>query len=144
DAWRELERSLAAAAVAGSGRDNCAQLAELTFGWSGRLNATLRAPLTEHVDRCSRCQHYLHTVIGTPSAPTILPFVAAPRALRDLLLGELADADAALSAGVDLVALGRRCGSFGSEGFPARIDLSQNSATAAAGTGAGSARPLRR
>lgn len=144
DAWRELERSLAAAAVAGSGRDNCAQLAELTFGWSGRLNATLRAPLTEHVDRCSRCQHYLHTVIGTPSAPTILPFVAAPRALRDLLLGELADADAALSAGVDLVALGRRCGSFGSEGFPARVDLSQNSATAAAGTGAGSARPPRR
>src|SRR6266568_2213264 len=71
DAWRELERSLAAAAVAASGRDNCAQLAELTFGWSGKLNGTLRAPLTEHVDRCSRCQHYLHTVIGTPSAPTI-------------------------------------------------------------------------
>ncbi|WP_157436459.1 BACON domain-containing protein [Actinospica robiniae] len=144
DAWRELERSLAAAAVAGSGRDNCAQLAELTFGWSGKLNATLRAPLTEHVDRCSRCQHYLHTVIGTPSAPTILPFVAAPRALRDLLLGELADADAAQTAGVDLIALGRRCGSFGSEGFPARVDLSQNSTTAAAGTGGGSARPPRR
>ena len=137
DAWRELERSLAAAAVAGSGRDNCAQLAELTFGWSGKLNATLRAPLTEHVDRCPRCQHYLHTVIGTPSAPTILPFVAAPRALRDLLLGELSDTDAAAAAGVDLVALGRRCGSFGPEGFPARVDLSYNPATAAAGTGAG-------
>ncbi|MBR7832284.1 hypothetical protein KDL01_03380 [Actinospica durhamensis] len=154
DAWRELERSLAAAAVAGSGRDNCAQLAELTFGWSGRLNATLRAPLTEHVDRCSRCQHYLHTVIGTPSAPTILPFVAAPRALRDMLLGELSDTDAAAAAGVDLVALGRRCGSFGPEGFPARVDLSYHSATAAggtaaagtgaAGTGAGSVRPPRR
>jgi DNA-directed RNA polymerase specialized sigma24 family protein len=102
DAWRELERSLAAAAVAASGRGNCAQLAELTFGWSGKLNATLRAPLTEHVDGCSRCQHYLHTVIGTPSAPTILPFVAAPRALRDILLGELADLDAAADAGVDL------------------------------------------
>jgi len=138
DAWRELERSLAAAAVAGSGRDNCAQLAELTFGWSGKLNATLRAPLAEHVDRCSRCQHYLHTVIGTPSAPTILPFVAAPRALRDLLLGELSNADAAADAGVDLLALAARCGTFGPEGFPARVDpSSQGSGTAAAGAGRG-------
>ena len=138
DAWRELERSLAAAAVAASGRDNCAQLAELTFGWSGRLNATLRAPLTEHVDRCSRCQHYLHTVIGTPSAPTMLPFVAAPRALRDTLLGELADLEVAAAAGVDMLALGARCGSFGADGFPARLDpASQGSSNAPAGAGRG-------
>ena len=139
DAWRELERSLAAAAVAASGRGNCAQLAELTFGWSGKLSATLRAPLTEHVDGCSRCQHYLHTVIGTPSAPTILPFVAAPRALRDMLLGELGDLDAASDAGVDLLALGARSGGFGPEGFPARIDASsqQGSGTVAAGAGRG-------
>jgi DNA-directed RNA polymerase specialized sigma24 family protein len=142
DAWRELERSLAAAAVAGSGRENCAQLAELTFGWSGKLNATLRAPLTDHVDRCSRCQHYLHTVIGTPSAPTILPFVAAPRALRDILLGELAAADLASDAGIDLAALSRRCGTFGPEGFPARAESSSatqqgSSTTTAAGAGRG-------
>jgi len=140
DAWRELERSLAAAAVAASGRENCAQLAELTFGWSGKLNATLRAPLTEHVDRCSRCQHYLHTVIGTPSAPTILPFVAAPRALRDILLGELSDLDAASDAGIDLVAIGSRCGAFGPEGFPSRVDPSvqqQNASNAPAGAGRG-------
>jgi DNA-directed RNA polymerase specialized sigma24 family protein len=139
DAWRELERSLAAAAVAASGRENCAQLAELTFGWSGKLDAALRAPLTEHVDGCSRCQHYLHTVIGTPSAPTILPFVAAPRALRDILLGELADLDAAADAGVDLVALGARSGGFGPEGFPTRVDASsqQGSGTVAAGAGRG-------
>ncbi|MBR7825876.1 hypothetical protein KDK95_06110 [Actinospica sp. MGRD01-02] len=138
DAWRELERSLAAAAVAGSGRDNCAQLAELTFGWSGKLNGTLRAPLIDHVDRCSRCQHYLHTVIGTPSAPTILPFVAAPRALRDMLLAELADADAAAAAGVDLVALGRRCGKFGPEGFPGRLETSAQAPTSGNGNGTGS------
>ena len=138
DAWRELERSLAAAAVAASGRDKCAQLAELTFGWSGKLNATLRAPLTEHVDRCSRCQHYLHTVIGTPSAPTILPFVAAPRALREILLGELSDVDAASDAGVDLLELGARCGTFGPEGFPTRFDPAQpGSASGAAAAGAG-------
>jgi DNA-directed RNA polymerase specialized sigma24 family protein len=139
DAWRELERSLAATAVAGSGRDNCAQLAELTFGWSGKLNATLREPLTEHVDRCSRCQHYLHTVIGTPSAPTILPFVAAPRALRDILLTELADADAAAAAGVDLDALGRRCGTFGPEGFPSRGEqpVPQGTSNPPAGAGRG-------
>jgi DNA-directed RNA polymerase specialized sigma24 family protein len=138
DAWRELERSLAAAAVAGSGRDNCAQLAELTFGWSGKLTGTLRAPLIEHVDRCSRCQHYLHTVIGTPSAPTRLPFVAAPRALREILLAELADADAASDARVDLVELGNRCGKFGPEGFPGRLEQStQQGAALAAGAGRG-------
>jgi DNA-directed RNA polymerase specialized sigma24 family protein len=138
DAWRELERSLAAAAVAASGRDNCAQLAELTFGWSGKLNSTLRAPLTEHVDRCSRCQHYLHTVIGTPSAPTILPYVAAPRALREILLGELSDVDAASDAGVDLLELGARCGTFGPEGFPTRFEPAQpGSASGAATAGAG-------
>ena len=137
DAWRELERSLAAAAVAASGRENCAQLAELTFGWSGRLNATLRAPLTEHVDGCSRCQHYLHTVIGTPSAPTILPFVAAPRALREILLGELSDLDAASDAGIDLHELGARCGTFGPEGFPLRFDPPQQGSGTANTAGAG-------
>jgi DNA-directed RNA polymerase specialized sigma24 family protein len=145
DAWRELERSLAAAAVAASGRDNCAQLAELTFGWSGKLNANLRAPLTDHVDRCSRCQHYLHTVIGTPSAPTILPFVAAPRALRDILLGELSDLDAAADAGVDVLALGARCGSFGADGFPSRLDpASQGTSNAPAGAGRGPRRRVPR
>ena len=148
DAWRELERSLAAAAVAASGRENCAQLAELTFGWSGRLNATLRAPLTDHVDGCSRCQHYLHTVIGTPSAPTILPYVAAPRALREILLSEVASASLAEQAGVDLVALGGRCGGFGPDGFPARTDPphpgpnGDGGAGAAAGAGRGPRRRM--
>jgi len=118
DAWRELERSLAAVAVAKGSREHCAQLAELTFGWSGRLTATLRAPLTDHVDGCTRCQHYLHTVIGTPAAPTILPFVAAPRSLREILLGELHDPKAARAAGVDHAAIARRLTHFTADGFP--------------------------
>lgn len=119
DAWRELERSLAAVAVAKGSREHCAQLAELTFGWSGRLTATLRAPLTDHVDGCTRCQHYLHTVIGTPAAPTILPFVAAPRALREILLGELHDPHAARAEGVDHAAIAGRLSRFTADGFPA-------------------------
>lgn len=118
DAWRELERSLAAVAVAKGPREHCAQLAELTFGWSGRLNATLRAPLTDHVDGCTRCQHYLHTVVGTPAAPTILPFVAAPRALREIVLDELADPAVAQRAGVDHAALADRIARFSADGFP--------------------------
>jgi DNA-directed RNA polymerase specialized sigma24 family protein len=119
DAWRELERSLAAVAVAKGSREHCAQLAELTFGWSGRLTATLRAPLTDHVDGCTRCQHYLHTVIGTPAAPTILPFVAAPRTLRDIVLGELHDPKTARAEGVDHAAIARRLENFTADGFPA-------------------------
>ncbi|MGH6657348.1 MAG: RNA polymerase sigma factor [Actinocrinis sp.] len=118
DAWRELERSLAAVAVAKASREHCAQLAELTFGWTGRLNATLRAPLTEHVDGCTRCQHYLHTVIGTPAAPTILPFVAAPRALREIVLDELHDPDNALRLGIDHEAIAARIQRFAPDGFP--------------------------
>ena len=118
DAWRELERSLAAVAVAKASTEHCAQLAELTFGWSGRLNATLRAPLTDHVDGCTRCQHYLHTVIGTPAAPTILPFVAAPRALREIVLSELRDPELALRLGVDHDAIARRIRHFTPDGFP--------------------------
>ncbi len=118
DAWRELERSLAAVAVAKASTEHCAQLAELTFGWSGRLNATLRAPLTDHVDGCTRCQHYLHTVIGTPAAPTILPFVAAPRALREIVLSELRDPELALRLGVDHDAIARRIQHFTPDGFP--------------------------
>jgi DNA-directed RNA polymerase specialized sigma24 family protein len=119
DAWRELERSLAAVAVAKGPREHCAQLAELTFGWSGKLTAALRAPLTDHVDSCTRCQHYLHTVIGTPAAPTILPFVAAPRALREILLGELHDPKAARAAGVDYDVIAQRLEHFTPDGFPA-------------------------
>jgi DNA-directed RNA polymerase specialized sigma24 family protein len=119
DAWRELERSLAAVAVAKGSREHCAQLAELTFGWSGRLNATLRAPLTDHVDGCTRCQHYLHTVVGTPAAPTILPFVAAPRALREILLDELHDPEIAVRLGNDHSAIAARVQRFAPNGFPA-------------------------
>ncbi|HEU5428172.1 MAG TPA: hypothetical protein VFU74_14930 [Actinocrinis sp.] len=118
DAWRELERSLAAVAVAKASTEHCAQLAELTFGWSGRLNATLRAPLTDHVDGCTRCQHYLHTVIGTPAAPTILPFVAAPRSLREIVLSELRDPELALRLDVDHDRIAARIQSFTPDGFP--------------------------
>jgi len=122
DAWRELERSLAAVAVAKASREHCAQLAELTFGWSGRLTAVLRAPLTDHVDGCTRCQHYLHTVIGTPAAPTILPFVAAPRALREILLSELHDPRVALRLGIDHELIAARIQRFAPNGFPAIAD----------------------
>jgi hypothetical protein len=122
DAWRELERSLAAVAVAKASREHCAQLAELTFGWSGRLTAVLRAPLTDHVDGCTRCQHYLHTVIGTSAAPTILPFVAAPRALREILLSELHDPRIALRLGIDHELIAARIQWFAPNGFPAVAD----------------------
>lgn len=124
DAWRELERSLAAVAVAKASTEHCAQLAELTFGWSGRLNATLRAPLTDHVDGCTRCQHYLHTVIGTPAAPTILPFVAAPRSLREIVLSELRDPELALRLGIDHDLIAARIQYFTSDGFPLADDSS--------------------
>src|SRR5258708_929664 len=75
----------------------------------------------------------------------MLPFVAAPRALRDILLAELADADAAGDAGVDLVALGNRCGKFGPEGFPARLDVSaQGSGSSPAPTAGAGRGPKRR
>ena len=81
-AWTELERSLATIALLRTTREHCAQLASLAAEWNGRLTARTREPLVAHVDTCSHCQYYLHTVIGSPQAPTILPHVAAPGALR--------------------------------------------------------------
>jgi hypothetical protein len=49
----------------------------------------------------------------------------------------LADADAAAAAGVDLVALGRRCGKFGPEGFPSRLETSAQASTSGNGAGNG-------
>ncbi|HEV2640877.1 MAG TPA: hypothetical protein VGX23_37515 [Actinocrinis sp.] len=149
DAWRELERSLAAVAVARSLREaetgpaHCAQLAELIFGWSGRLDAVLRGPLTDHVDRCARCQKYLHSVVGRPAAPSILPFVAAPRSLRELLLGELADPEAAARQGVDHREIAARAARFTPEGFPALADPQQARRTTHRRQGGRAAAPVR-
>lgn len=118
DAWRELERSLAAVAVAKGDRRHCARLAELTHGWSGKLTPALREPLTDHVEQCPRCRYQVRTVVGTPTAPTLLPFVAAPRALRGLLLAELSDPAAALAAGMDHESIAARIDAFTTEGFP--------------------------
>lgn len=115
-AWTELERSLAATALLRTTREHCAQLAALASEWTGRLTSRTREPLVAHVDACSHCQYYLHTVIGTPQAPTILPHVAAPSALRDRVLGDLVDtspAKAAAKAGI-----AGRLAEFDRLGFP--------------------------
>jgi DNA-directed RNA polymerase specialized sigma24 family protein len=114
DAWGQLERSLAASAVARSSTEHCAALTELASAWSGRMNAQL----TDHVDGCTRCQHHLHTVVGAPSAPTILPFVAAPHLLREILLDELRDPARASSVGADHAGIAARGGPFAPDGFP--------------------------
>lgn len=116
-AWTELERSLAATAVLRTTREHCAQLAALAAEWTGRLTARTREPLVSHVDACSHCQYYLHTVIGTPQAPTILPHVAAPRALRARVLGDLLDTGPARAAAKGAIA--GRLVAFDQWGFPA-------------------------
>src|SRR5260221_5714231 len=116
EAWHELERSLAATALLRTTREHCAELAELAVGWSGRLTAQRREPLVAHVDGCSHCQYYLHKVVGTPQAPTILPHVAAPKALREKVLGDLLDAAPAKSA--EKAAVAARLARFDRRGFP--------------------------
>ncbi len=128
DAWRELERSLAAAAVAASGRDNCAQLAGIAFGWSGETHPALRAPLTEHVDRCSRC-----CTICTPSS------ARRPRRRDVALRGGVMRCATRFSANSADPTLPAGCGRDaelapaipGADGFPARLDpASQGSVNA--------------
>jgi DNA-directed RNA polymerase specialized sigma24 family protein len=116
-AWHELERSLAATALLRTTREHCAELAELAEGWTGRLTVQRREPLVAHVDCCSRCQYYLHKVVGTPQAPTILPHVAAPRVLRDRVLGDLLDDSPTMAA--EKAAIAVRLARFDRHGFPA-------------------------
>lgn len=121
-AWSELERTLAAYAVAAGPREHCVELAVLAGPQSGRPDPARRGPLADHVDRCTRCQHYLHAVAGAPSAPTALPLVPAPRALRAFVLDELADPAAAERAGAVPNRLAARAGQFHTDGFPLQHD----------------------
>ncbi|MFL6117125.1 MAG: BACON domain-containing protein [Catenulispora sp.] len=115
-AWHELERSLAATALLRTTRSHCPDLAALASGWSGRLTAERREPLVAHVDVCSRCQFHLHKVLGAPRAPSILPHVPAPKALRDRVLGALLDSSAEKAAEKAVIA--GRLARFDVLGFP--------------------------
>ncbi len=115
-AWHELERSLAGTALLRTTRSHCPDLAALASGWTGRLTAQRREPLVAHVDACSRCQFHLHKVLGAPQAPSILPHVPAPKALRDRVLGDLMDSGAQKEA--EKAAIGRRLVRFDALGFP--------------------------
>ena len=124
-AWHELERSLAAQALLRTTRSHCPDLASLAHGWSGRLTAQRREPLVAHIDTCSRCQYHLHKVIGAPQAPTILPHVAAPKELRERVLGDLLDSSAEKAAGK--AAIAARLAYFDEFGFPAMAPARQPS-----------------
>jgi DNA-directed RNA polymerase specialized sigma24 family protein len=116
-AWHELERSLAALALLRTSRAHCSDLAALAVGWSGRLTAQRREPLVAHVDACSRCQYYLHKVLGAPQAPSILPHVPAPKELREQVLGDLLDSSPEKAA--EKAAIAARLARFDPFGFPA-------------------------
>ncbi|MBS2536283.1 hypothetical protein KGQ20_26310 [Catenulispora sp. NF23] len=116
-AWHELERSLAALALLRTSRRHCPELATLAEGWSGRLTAQRREPLVRHVDACSRCQYHLHKEIGAPQAPSILPHVPAPKALRERVLGDLLDTTGEKAA--EKAAIATRLSRFDAFGFPA-------------------------
>ena len=125
-AWHELERSLAALALLRTSRAHCSDLAALAEGWSGRLTAQRREPLVTHVDACSRCQYYLHKVLGAPQAPSILPHVPAPKELRERVLGDLLDGTPEKAAEKDAIAT--RLTRFDPFGFPATATMRPPSA----------------
>jgi DNA-directed RNA polymerase specialized sigma24 family protein len=119
-AWRELERALALGALSRGPRRHCARFEQLTSGWP-ELDAERRAEAGTHVDTCSQCQHELYAVLGAPAAPSMLPFVAPPRFLRDQLLADLARGRCrALADGfTDLL---ERAPTFDERGFPVAVD----------------------
>lgn len=115
-AWHELERSLAALALLRTSCAHCSDLTSLAEGWPGRMTAQCREPLVAHVDACSRCQYYLHKVLGTPQAPSILPHVPAPKELRERVLGDLLDTTPDKAA--EKAAIAARLTGFDPFGFP--------------------------
>lgn len=118
-AWRDLDRSLAAAALLRDERWSCERFASLRRT-HGTLTPRSLEVLSWHIEGCPRCQYQLHTVIGTPAAPASLPCVAPPTGLRAVLLDDLDAAHATTLPDPRHELIASRVAEFDRLGFPLR------------------------
>jgi RNA polymerase sigma factor (sigma-70 family) len=119
-AHTRFEASLRALLTARTGRESCPQLAAITPGWDGQLDALLRKRINRHAERCESCRERARYEPDPATLLGMLPAAVPPAGLRGQLLDLASDVSpvpSAYRAGVI-----RRAGPFRRSGFPIPLD----------------------
>jgi RNA polymerase sigma factor (sigma-70 family) len=114
------ESALGVLLVARSGREACPELAGILAGWDGRLTVLLRKRVGRHIRRCDLCGDRQRRELSPVALLSVLPVAALPAALRQQVLGLIADGSPGAVA--QRLAVGQRAGTLGPGGFPRPLD----------------------
>jgi RNA polymerase sigma factor (sigma-70 family) len=114
------ESALGVLLVARSGREACPELAGILESWDGRLTVLLRKRVGRHIRRCDACGDRQRRELSPAALLSVLPVVALPAALRQQVLGLIADGSPGAVA--QRLAVGQRAGTLGPGGFPRPLD----------------------
>jgi RNA polymerase sigma factor (sigma-70 family) len=114
------ESALGVLLVARSGREACPELAGILEGWDGRLTVLLRKRVGRHIRRCHACGDRQRRELSPAALLSVLPVAALPAALRQQVLGLIADSSPGAVA--QRLAVGQRAGTPGPGGFPRPLD----------------------
>ena len=114
------ESALGVLLVARSGREACPELAGILEGWDGRLTVLLRKRVGRHIRRCDACGARQRRELSPAALLSVLPVAMLPAALRQQVLGLIADGSPGAVA--QRLAVGQRAGTLGPGGFPRPLD----------------------
>ncbi|WP_067071271.1 BACON domain-containing protein [Carbonactinospora thermoautotrophica] len=117
-AWQEVELTRAVLTVVNAGDVQCRERNRLVGSWDGDLTAQVRKRFKRHLQRCAACETVARGAAGASMLPGMLPLVAAPRALRDRILGDLGAGRRQRKH----LEIARRAAHFDAEGFPVPYD----------------------
>jgi len=115
-----FEASLRALLTARTGRESCPQLAAITPGWDGQLDALQRARINRHAEHCENCRERGRYELDPATLLGMLPVAVPPTGLRGQLFdlaGDVSPVPSAYRAGVI-----SRAGPFRRSGFPIPLD----------------------
>ena len=115
-----FEASLRALLTARTGRESCPQLAAITPGWDGQLDALLRTRINRHAEHCENCRERGRYELDPAMLLGMLPVAVPPTGLRGQLFdlaGDVSPVPSAYRAGVI-----SRAGPFRRSGFPIPLD----------------------
>ena len=87
---QQVDRSLGALLVARHGRQDCPELQAVLMDWDGTYAPIWRKRVARHVDGCDRCTRRRATFLQPLTAFAAVGVVAAPAALRERTLHDLA------------------------------------------------------
>jgi RNA polymerase sigma factor (sigma-70 family) len=88
----QVERALGALLVARYGRNDCPELQTVLSEWDGTYSPIWRKRVSRHVDGCDLCTRRRATFLQPLAAFAAVGLVAAPTALRERTLSDVASA----------------------------------------------------